>query len=112
MEETCRPTFENPHRTPTTCPGPEGVQPTILDKARQLVYHERQDEYGHPAESLGTIGEIWSALLGIDIDAETVALMMAGLKLARLSHHREHEDSQVDLCGYVAALERIQKETE
>ena len=34
--------------------------------------------------------------------------MITGLKLARLANDVEHRDSQVDACGYLALLERIQ----
>jgi len=38
-----------------------------------------------------------------------VCQMMILLKVARLANDPRHRDSQIDLCGYAALMERIQK---
>jgi hypothetical protein len=53
------------------------------------------------------VAGMWSAMLGIPIDAEHVALMMIAFKLARLAATPEHRDSQVDVIGYALALDRL-----
>ena len=80
----------------------------VLDKAQKLVDgRDKQDHYGPPEESMRRIGLIWSGILGVDVSAEQVALMMLGLKTARLSIDPKHEDSLVDAGGYVRILERL-----
>ena len=57
----------------------------------------------HSGQEMHTrIATIWSAILGHPITPWQVALMMAGLKIARLSHAPLSEDSWVDAVGYLA----------
>ena len=74
---------------------------TILQEAARLVDGPRQDAYDHPLDALSEVGRVWGALLGCDdIPAETVGLMMAGMKLVRESRHPKR-DNRVDACGYI-----------
>jgi hypothetical protein len=79
----------------------------IEQEARRLVYGERAKTYGHPRGDFDRVAGMWSAMLGIPIDAEHVALMMIAFKLARLAATPEHRDSQVDVIGYALALDRL-----
>ena len=79
----------------------------IEQEARRLVYGERAKTYGHPRGDFDRVAGMWAAMLGIPIDAERVALMMVAFKLARLAATPEHRDSQVDVIGYVLALDRL-----
>lgn len=82
----------------------------VLDKAKELVDgRDKQDHYGPPEESMRRIGQIWSGILGMEVSAEKVALMMLGLKAARLSIDPRHVDSLIDAAGYVRILERLSK---
>ena len=60
----------------------------ILDAAAKCVCGQREEDYGTPEDAC--------------IPPETVALMMALLKVARLIKSPEHLDSWVDLAGYAA----------
>ena len=61
----------------------------------------RQKDYGDAERNLRRIGRCWGATLGTaDIPAETVALMMAQLKIMRIVDKRKVEDSFDDLGGY------------
>ena len=92
------------------------VGTSILSEAHSIIYGDRERTYGSPAKNLETIAAYWTAHLrarGFMADssvlsADDVAIMMTGLKLARLANDVEHRDSQVDACGYLALLERIQ----
>lgn len=86
--------------------GVEGID----QEARRLVYGERAQTYGHPRGDFDKIAGLWAALLEIPITAEQVALMMAALKLARLSSTPTHRDSQVDTIGYILCLARVQED--
>lgn len=76
-------------------------------KAEELVNGIRQSDYGHPKVNMKRIASIWSGILDMEVTPEQVALCMAGLKLARLVHSPSHEDTQVDLMGYIAVLQRL-----
>lgn len=85
------------------------MENSILDEAGKIIYGDREKTYDDPGINLRRIAGVWSALLGIPITADQVCLCMIGVKLSRLVHTPTHRDSQVDVCGYAALLERIQK---
>lgn len=82
----------------------------ILDAAAKCVCGQREEDYGTPEDSFRLIAELWTPVIkscvpeGTDVcvQPETVALMMALLKVARLINNPEHLDSWVDLAGYAA----------
>lgn len=73
-----------------------------LDKAKQCVCGQRENEYGSPEDNFLTIAKLWSAYKNVDFSATDVAMMMALLKIARISTGIATEDSFVDLAGYAA----------
>lgn len=85
------------------------IDPSILDEAKAIIYGDREKTYGAPAKNLKMIGDLWAAYSGVPFTAEDVCNMMILLKVARLANDPKHRDSQVDLCGYAALMERIQK---
>ncbi len=79
----------------------------LLYEAAKYVTKDRNSAYGEPEDNFQAIADIWNAqgyMHSTDrpINATDVALMMAGLKLARLKHNPEHKDSWVDGMGYLA----------
>ena len=75
----------------------------ILQKAEAIVTGERQKNYGTPEYNFGKIASLWNAYNGDELfDAVDVAMMMALLKIARISTGTQTEDSFVDLAGYAA----------
>ena len=83
----------------------------ILSKASEIVTKDRNDQYGSPEDNFKIIGEFWSTYLGprieSGIDAEDVAVMMALLKIARISTGKPNADNFVDLAGYSACAGEI-----
>jgi hypothetical protein len=85
----------------------------IAGEAHGLVYGERAKTYGHPRFDFTSIGTVWTGLLqdllkdGAHIDAHRVAVLMTGLKLARLVKSPRHHDSRVDTIGYMLTMERL-----
>lgn len=79
----------------------------IEQEARRLVHGERAQTYGHPRGDFDIVANLWSALLGVEVTAEKVAILMIAFKLARLSKTPTHRDSKVDVIGYVLCLERL-----
>lgn len=80
---------------------------TILDEAKKVIWGDREKTYGQPDLNMRRIAGFWSVILGTDVTVDQAVLCMVAVKLARLVHNPDHRDSQVDLCGYTALLERI-----
>lgn len=79
----------------------------ILEQAIKCVCGNRVLEYGKPENNFQTIANLWMDYLAgtnqiIDLNAKDVAIMMALLKIARISSGTDKEDSFIDACGYMA----------
>lgn len=83
----------------------------ILQAAERCVCGDRDASYGGPEDSFALIASLWEPVIrtrcvspGADVavDAVTVALLMAELKIARAATNTGHMDSWVDLAGYAA----------
>lgn len=82
----------------------------ILDKAKTCVCGDREQDYGKPENSFGTIADLWNAYLynvgrqatWPAITAKDVAVMMALLKIARIATGHAKSDNWIDLAGYAA----------
>lgn len=73
----------------------------MLQKVEQIVCQDREKQYGSPEDNFTKIAKLWNAYLGKDdISPADVAVMMALLKIARISSGEYKEDSWVDLAGY------------
>lgn len=85
----------------------------IHEEAHELVHGPRAASYGHPRYDFRIIARIWTGLLqdvlqpGAELDEYRVAVLMTGLKLARLVHNPGHHDSRVDTIGYMLTMERL-----
>lgn len=74
----------------------------ILEKAADLITAGRDEVYGEPRTNHQRIADLWSTILGVDIDIDEVILCMIAVKMSRLMKTPEHEDSWVDIAGYAA----------
>lgn len=74
----------------------------LFTLAQTLLNKDRQSIYGDASENYARIGLMWSAILGMPIQAKDVALMMAALKIYRASVNSDHKDSFVDALAYIA----------
>lgn len=78
----------------------------FLDEAKTIVCNDREGQYGKPEDSFRLIAELWTAYLFNDnvgsLSEEDVAIMMALMKIARISSGKFKEDSWVDAIGYLA----------
>ena len=74
----------------------------ILDKAADLITASRDEMYGDPRTNHQRIADLWSVILGVEVDADEVILCMIAVKMSRLIKTPEHEDSWVDIAGYAA----------
>ena len=73
-----------------------------LKRADECVNGKREQDYGSPESNFLKIADLWSAYYGAPFSANDVAMMMALLKIARISTGTATEDSFVDLAGYAA----------
>ena len=100
------------HSVPTThVAGTGTVRQRCLETALKYTQQDRNKAHGDPENNFSNIARFWNAHLrarhdalpaGFELDATDVAIMMAGMKMARLSFNPSHEDSWIDLAGYAA----------
>lgn len=90
---------------------------TAADKAKALVYGDRNLDYGSPLQDYQRTSAVWSGLLihklkpGETITPQEAVMMMAALKLCR-EFTKHKEDNIVDSIGYNLCLEWIIKDIE
>lgn len=90
----------------------------ILEAAKRCVVGDREQDYGSPENSFGTIADLWNAYLANaanleswkGVTAKDVAAMLALLKIARIASGHAKEDNWVDLAGYAACGGEIETE--
>lgn len=86
----------------------------LLREAIRYTTQDRNAQHGEPEENFTNIAEFWWVYLnqrfpgnlpdsmGVDVDAVDVAVLMALMKIARLTHNRSVRDSWVDAAAYLA----------
>lgn len=74
----------------------------ILERAKQCVTGDREQDYGSPEDNFKVIAGLWSLYAGCEIKSKDVAAMLALLKIARIKSGNAKEDNWVDLAGYAA----------
>lgn len=74
----------------------------VLRTAEKMVCGHREQDYGIPEDNFFKIAELWSAYFGHDFTAFDVAMMMALMKIGRISTGTATNDSFVDAIGYLA----------
>jgi hypothetical protein len=82
------------------------VSESALQEAQRLVHGDRGADYGHPIHDFARTARIWSAILGVDVKPEQVALCMVGVKISR-ECNKPKRDNRVDGAGYFETLEMI-----
>lgn len=91
----------------------------ILEAAKRCVCGDRDQDYGTPEDSFGTIAALWNAYLKGKVgDARLpdvitradVAAMLAMLKIARIASGHAKEDNWIDLAGYAACGGELESE--
>ena len=80
-----------------------------LDKAKKIITDDRNKDYGNYTKNLKVISNFWKVFLGKDISPHEVALLMALLKIARISTGKFTPDSYIDACGYLSLAYALDK---
>ncbi len=73
-----------------------------LDAAKQCVCSDRNQQYGSPAVNIKKIAELWTTYKGVEFSPKDVGVMMALLKIARISSGQSKDDNYIDACGYLS----------
>lgn len=78
----------------------------VYAEARHLTAHDRRADYGDPRECHERIAQAWSAVLGVPVEARSVALCLAAVKLVResIAHKR---DNIVDGIAYIGIADQL-----
>lgn len=81
---------------------------SALDRAKEIVYQDRQTMYGDPLPSARRTAAMWSAILGTEVTPQQVILCMVAMKISREvgGHHPDHI---VDIAGYAENLFLIEE---
>lgn len=74
----------------------------ILDEAKAIVSVDRNTRYGEPEQNFERIAALWGAYFGASFAPHDVAVMLALVKVARISTSPDNLDHWVDLAGYAA----------
>jgi len=88
----------------------------MLQQAQETISGPREQEYGNKLQNFSQIAMIWQGILapklqlGCVISPEDVALLMIGVKMARLSKSPDHFDSILDVAGYAGCYSHLQED--
>ena len=74
----------------------------LIKQADELINGDRHQNYGDASENFSRIASLWSSYLGHEIKIHDVGILMALLKISRISYDQTAKDSYVDAIGYVA----------
>ena len=89
-------------------PAFEKEEMSVCQEADFLVHGEKNKSYGNPSENFDNIARMWSVILKKEVSAHDVGLCMVATKVAReINVHKR--DNLVDIAGYAATLERLEK---
>lgn len=78
-----------------------------LRTAEKMVCGHREQDYGNPEDNFSKIAVLWSAYFGHSFTALDVAMMMALMKIGRISTGTATDDSFVDAIGYLSCAAEI-----
>jgi Domain of unknown function (DUF6378) len=65
------------------------------------VVDQRVQVYGNPVTTFPRVAEIWSGILGHQVRAADVPLMLMGYKLLRTAECPDYSDNSDDIEGYL-----------
>jgi hypothetical protein len=67
----------------------------------------RVQVYGSPTETFPRVAQIWSGILGHEVTAEDVPLMLIGYKLLRTAVTPDYSDNSDDIAGYLDIFRQV-----
>lgn len=83
---------------------------SVLERAKGV--RNTRDQHGDPVETHEKIADMWSAYLGVDIDAVDAANMMILHKLSRAHCGFPATEHYEDIAGYADIADLIENDSE
>ena len=97
------------------------VRAMVLDAAKEIVCHDRNDQYGEPEDNFAVIAKMWTAYLTarcagidtngkscVDVGEKEVADMMILFKVGRsATAQKTNIDTYMDIAGYAACAAEV-----
>jgi hypothetical protein len=71
------------------------------------VIDHRVQVYGSPTATFPQIAEVWSGILGHQVNATDVPLMLIGMKLVRTAQAPDYSDNSDDIEGYLDIFRQL-----
>jgi len=78
---------------------PTAVVDEVIEKRRAI--------YGEPEKTFPRVAQIWSGIIGHEINAVDVPLMLIGYKLLRAQVTPDYSDNSDDVEGYLAIFREL-----
>lgn len=71
------------------------------------LINRRRDVYGDPNTEFPKVAQVWSGILGHEVNAVDVPLMLIGYKLVRAARQPDYSDNSDDVEGYLAIFREL-----
>lgn len=71
------------------------------------VIDRRVQVYGDPKETFVRIAQVWSGILGHEVQPVEVPLLMAGMKMVRTQVMPDYSDNSDDIAGYMDIFHQL-----
>jgi hypothetical protein len=71
------------------------------------VIDERIKVYGDPKVTFPQIAQVWSGILGYEVKATDVPLLLIGMKLVRTTQAPDYSDNSDDVEGYLDIFRKL-----
>ena len=88
------------------------VRQGFLEEVAKIVCSDRASTHGGPEDNFTNIAKMWSVFKRVQFTTRDVAAMMVMVKLSRIIHNPNHRDSWLDIAGYAACTESLEKQDE
>ncbi len=80
----------------------------LLQEANDLIYGQRESDYGSVTTNFNNIAQGWSVILGVTVTPTQVGLAMAWLKTCR-EVNKSQRDNILDIAGYMGCLDKLSR---
>lgn len=71
------------------------------------VIDARRKVYGEPTDMFPRVAQVWSGILGHEVQATDVPLLLMGYKLLRTAECPDYSDNSDDIEGYLAIFREL-----
>lgn len=71
------------------------------------IVDRRANVYGDPVVTFPQIAQVWSGILGVEVEPTDVPLCLIGLKLVRAAQAPDYSDNSDDIEGYLDIFRQL-----